>query len=339
MKKIALIGYGYWGPNLLRNLFDAKDCQVVYCCDLSQERLELAKKRYPSLSITTDIEKILNDKNIDGVVIATPTKTHFPLAQKALVSGKDVLIEKPLAPNAKQAQTLAALARKEKRILMVDHTFLFNDAVTVIKKIIDSGEIGNILYINSLRTNLGPVREDTNAIFDLASHDFSIINYLLATTPKSVSTHAGTYLGAQEDIAYIFTEYPKGVIIHVHVSWLAPVRVRQMLIIGTKKMIVYDENEPSEKVGVYDKGVIVNKAPKEIQQMRIDYRIGDVWFPKVALVEPLSQLIREFIDATKTRKQPKSNGRFAADIVKILEGSTKSAHTGRKVVFKNANRS
>lgn len=338
-KRIALIGYGYWGPNLLRNLFDTPGCEVVYCCDKDEERLKDVKRRYPSVATTVDFNEVVKDKSIDGIVLATPTKTHFPLAKKAIANGKNVLIEKPMVLNSRQGHKLVAFAKKHKKILMVDHTFLFNDAVMKIKKIIESNEIGDILYIDSVRVNLGLFQKDSNVIFDLATHDFSIIQYILGKDPLLIHAHAGAHFGDHEEIGYIFARYPKNISVHVHVSWLSPAKIRRMLIVGTKKMIVYDDIEPTEKIRVYDKGVVINGNPRELEQAKIGYRTGDVWLPKIDIVEPLSLLTREFISALDGDKKPKSDGQFGAKIIEILENATKSARRGGKaVVFKNANR-
>lgn len=332
MKRIALIGYGYWGPNLLRNLFDTKNCQVIYCCDLSKEQLKKAKKRYPSIVTTTDINKIINDPKIDGIVIATPTKTHFLIAEQALNKNKDVLIEKPMAMTVTEARTLVDLAKKKKRIVMVDHTFLFNNAVLKIKELIDKKRLGKILYIDSVRVNLGLFQSDVNVVFDLATHDFSIINFLLGSKPKSVRATGKTHFNNQEAVAYITVNYPKNVMAHIHISWLSPLKVRQMLIIGTKKMVVYNEDEVAEKIRVYDKGVLMTQ-PDELmkEQVMISYRSGDVWLPKLAIIEPLSLLTNAFIQAITKRQIPKSNGDFALEVMEVLEASNKSIRIGRKV--------
>lgn len=332
MKKIALIGYGYWGPNLLRNLFDTKNCKVIYCCDLSKEQLVKVKKRYPSVITTTNINQVINDPKIDGIVIATPTKTHFPIAEKALLAGKDILIEKPMAMNVAEAKTLVDLAKRKKRILMVDHTFLFNNAVLKIKELIDKNKLGKILYIDSVRINLGLFRPDVNVVFDLATHDFSIINFLLGSKPKSIKATGKTHFNKNEAVAYITADYPKNIMAHIHISWLSPLKIKQMLIIGSKRMIVYNDDEVAEKIRVYDKGVLM-KQPDGLmkEQAIINYRSGDVWLPKLDIIESLSLLIDTFIKAITDRQNLKSNGDFGLEIMETLEASNKSIRTGRKV--------
>lgn len=331
MVNTALIGYGYWGPNLLRNLFSTSNCNPVYCCDLDIQKLKKIKNIYPGLITTQNVDEVLSDKDLDAVVIATPTITHFPLAKQALLSGKHVLVEKPMVMDKKQADELLKISKAKKKILMVDHTFLFNEAVLKIKSLIDKGEIGDILYIDSVRVNLGLFQKDVNVVYDLASHDFSIIQFLLNKKPTYVSANGSQHFNRQEDVAYILAEYPNKVFAHVHVSWLSPAKVRRMLIIGTKKMVLYDDNEPTEKVKVYDKGVVFKHTKKDVDEMKIGYRSGDVWLPKINTVEPLSQLTKEFIDSIENNKKPKSDVAFGRDVMHILESATKSIRTGRKV--------
>lgn len=332
MKRVALIGYGYWGPNLLRNLFETKDCEVAYCCDLSIDKLYLAKKRYPSVNITTDMELVINDETVDAILIATPTKTHFPIAEKILLAGKDILIEKPMAMNLREAKKLTELAKKKGKIIMVDHTFLFNNAVLKVKDLIADGELGEILYIDSVRTNLGLFQPDVNVVFDLATHDFSIIQFLLESKPISVQATGKSYFNKRESIAYITVSYPKNILAHIHVSWLSPLKIRRMLIIGTKKMVVYDEDKPSEEIRIYDKGVIVEETYLQVEkQAKISYRSGDILLPKVNVVEPLGILIDIFIKAISSREIPRSSGDSALDVMAALEASTNSLKTGRKV--------
>lgn len=337
-KNIALVGYGYWGPNLLRNLFANQDCEVAYCCDTDEKKLSGVHKVFPGITLTTDFGVVLADPTVDAVVLTTPTATHFPLGEKAILAGKDVLFEKPMTLTSREAYTLVELAKRHKRVLMVDHTFLFNDAVTKIKELLESGEIGDILYIDSVRVNLGLFQKDTNVIFDLASHDFAIINYLLQSKPLSVQAHASTHFGSYENVAYVFSEYPKGITTHVHVSWLSPAKIRQMLIVGTKKMIAYDDIEPTEKIRIYDKGVIMDRSSRDVEQMKIGYRSGDVRLPKIDITEPISLLVREFVNVINSRQVLKSSGEFGAGVVDILEKATQSAKSGKKVFFKNAGR-
>ena len=320
---IAIVGYGYWGPNPLRAFMDIPGCSVRYCCDLDPERLKEVKRRFPHILTTTDFNEVISDVSIDAVVLATPTGTHFELAKKAMEQGKDVLIEKPMTSTSKEAWELVALAEKNKKILMVDNILLFNPAVLKIKELIDSGEIGDILYIDSTRTNLGLFQKDINVIFDLASHEFSMIQFFLGAKPKIISVTGKSHVGRQIDLAYISAEYPGDIFAHVHITWLSPLKIRRMFIVGSKKMIMYDDNEPAEKLRVYDKGVIAEGSLKDAAQIKINYRIGDAWLPNIEIADPLTFLARSFIDALSSRKVERSGGKFSAEIIEILESATK----------------
>lgn len=324
-KDLALIGLGYWGPNLLRNFINIPHCSIRYCCDSDASRLQEVKRKFPHILTTTDFGEILRDESIDAVILATPTRTHFDLGVAALKAGKDVLIEKPMAQSFRQAKELVQLAKKRNKILMVDHTFLFNPAVIKIKELIDKGEIGKILYIDSTRTNLGLFQKDINVIFDLAAHDFSIIQFILETQPKQVSAMGKAHFNSQVEVAHITAVYPDDIFAHIHVSWLSPVKVRRMFITGSKKMIVYDEDStPAEKVKVYDKGVILDNSVDNIEQIKIGYRTGDVWLPKIDIVEPLSLMAQNFVDAISSRRVSRSDALFSSEIINILETASNS---------------
>lgn len=334
MISVALIGYGYWGPNLLRNLVESGECESIYCCDFDVTKLQEINRKYPNVITSQDPENIFKNSDIHAVVIATPTDTHFNLAQKALENQKDVLIEKPMVATVEEAKNLISLAKKTKRILMIDHTFLFNDAVIKIKQLLKKGAIGDVLYVESNRVNLGLLRKDVNVIYDLASHDFAIIQYLLEIAPRKVYCHTQTYFGKQEEVAFVHVEYKDKMFANINVSWLSPLKKRELIIVGTKRMVVYDDINPSEKIRIYDKGVTVLKElVKDEEQLKIGYRSGDVWMPKTDVVEPLSLLIKEFVNSVKTRKTPKSDGRFGMEIVKLVESSTNSARTGESVLL------
>ena len=324
-KDLALIGLGYWGPNLLRNFINIPNRNIRYCCDTDVKRLNEIKRKFPHILTTQDFTEILLDPSVDAIILATPTNTHFDLARVALNYGKDVLIEKPMVQTLQQAKSLVQLAKKKEKILMVDHTFLFNPAVIKIKELIDKGEAGKILYIDSTRTNLGLFQKDINVIFDLAAHDFSIIQFILGTQPQQVNATGNSHFSNQVDVAYVTATYPGDISAHIHVSWLSPVKVRRMLITGTKKMIIYDEDSvPAEKIKVYDKGVVLNSPAKNIEQIKIGYRSGDVWLPKIDIVEPLSLLAQSFVDSITSRKVLKSDGIFGSEIIKILETASNS---------------
>lgn len=336
MKRIGIVGYGYWGPNLLRNFISTPDCEVLYCCDIQLSRIKEIRKKFPSVIVTSNYQDLLDDKELDGVVIATPTKFHYPLAKLALENGKDVLIEKPMTLNTQEASELVSLATKLGRIIMVDHTFLFNEPVRKLKSIIDSGEIGDVLYIDSVRANLGLFQKDSNAIFDLATHDFSVIQYLLNSSPEWLQAFGRSHYSNQEDVCYIYAEYPKKISVHLHVSWLSPLKIRRMIIVGTKKMITYDDIEVSEKIRIYEKGVELEKlSGNDTQEIRVNYRSGDILIPNLKTTEALGILAKEFVTAMNSRSVPISDGKFGADVVKLLENSTESLRSKKRINFKS----
>lgn len=330
MKKIALVGYGYWGPNLLRNFYEMDSCEVLYVCDRDLARLKLVRKRYPSVMLTANYEDVLNDNDIDAVVVATPTKFHFELAKKALLAGKDVLIEKPMTTTSIEALELTRIAGKTKRVLMVDHTFLFTQAVRKLKEIIDKGILGKIIYIDSVRVNLGLLQKDSNVIFDLATHDVSILKFLLGADPVKISAEGHKFFGSQEEIAYVHLHYPGGLTANLHVSWLSPLKIRRMMVVGARKMAVYDDIEQSEKIKLYDKGVEFDKT-----QLRIGYRSGDVYSPNLEIKEGLATMCAEFIAAIEKRKSPISDGKFAYAVVSVLEEASNLAKNVNRKERKN----
>lgn len=332
-KNIGLIGYGYWGPNLLRNFAKTEGCLVKYCCDKEQSRLNEVNKIYPSIVTTTNANDLFEDDELDAIIVATPTETHYDLASRAIKSGKDVLIEKPMTTTLKEAKSLSRLSKKHKKIVMVDHIFMFNPAVRKVKELVDGGTLGEIMYIDSIRANLGVFQEKVNAIYDLATHDFSIIQYLFDKKPKAVRAFGTSHYhkhNKQEDVCYVTVEYTKNVFAHVHVSWLSPLKIRNTIIVGTKKMVVYDEVDPAAKVRIYDKGVELKK-PKDIRERQISYRSGDIWIPNISTEEALSVLAREFVEAINTRKQPLSNVDFGAIVLKLLEKSNEALRSEGKI--------
>ncbi|MEO0122876.1 MAG: Gfo/Idh/MocA family oxidoreductase [candidate division WOR-3 bacterium] len=321
--KIAVIGVGYWGPNLVRNLLNNKAVSEVYCFDIDAKRLHNIKQQFPIVKIVDCYEDILNNPKIVGVCIATPTSTHFPLAKLAIEHNKNVLIEKPFTVTVREAENLIELASKKGLKLLVDHIFMYNGAVRKIKEIIESGEIGKILYFDAVRVNLGLFQHDVNVLYDLATHDISIMLYLLNKNPKAVSAIGIGHYNTIEDIAYMTLFFDDNCIAHFHVNWLAPVKVRRILIGGSQKMIVYDDMETVEKIKVYDKGVEI-KTKEGIYKTLIEYRTGDMYAPKFDTTEPLSVLIREFIDAIKNGGEPLSNGKTGLEVIKILNAAQKS---------------
>lgn len=317
---VGLVGYGYWGPNLARNFSRQPHCNLAAICDISEARREQAKLHYPHTKITGDYNELLNDPVIDAILVATPVFFHYELAKKALLAGKDILVEKPLTSDVGQAQELVNLAEEKKRVMAVDHTFLYTGAVRKIKELVDSGEIGEIIYMDSVRINLGLFQHDVNVIWDLVPHDFSIFAHISGLTPTSVQA-MGHHYGSdkQESVAYVHMEYGNNVIGHCHVNWISPVKLRQTLIGGTKKMIAYDDMEPVEKIRVYDKGIVVEDIDRQdYNKVRIDYRTGDMWAPKIDMQEALDLEAAHFVDCVRNRKTPLADGKLGLDIVRQL---------------------
>jgi len=321
--KVAVIGVGYWGPNLVRNLLGNKTVSEVYCFDINAKRLHNISQQFPVVKIVDSYEDILKNPKINGVCIATPASTHFPLAKMAIEHDKHLLVEKPFTISTWEAETLLELIQQKSLKLVVDHIFMYNGAVRKIKEIIDSGEIGKVLYFDAVRVNLGLFQHDVNVLWDLATHDISIMLYLFNKKPKAVSAIAVGHYNTIEDIAYLTIFFEDNCIAHFHVNWLAPVKVRRLLIGGSQKMIFYDDMETIEKIKVYDKGVEI-KSKEGIYKTLIQYRTGDMYAPKFDTTEPLSLIVKEFIDAVKNGTEPLSNGKIGFEVVKILSAGQKS---------------
>lgn len=322
--KIAIIGFGYWGPNLVRNFLNIENCSVEMVSDFKVERLNVIKKNYPAISTTTNPDDIFNNPAIDAVIIATPVFSHFTLAKQALLNGKHVLIEKPMTTTSAEAEELIALAQKNNKVLMVDHTFLYTGAVQKMKSLINNEEIGKINYFDSTRINLGLFQPDVNVLWDLAPHDIAILSYLLDEKPVSVNATGISHTNnGIENIAYMTLNYQSGFIAHFNCSWTSPVKIRMTLLGGDKKMIVYNDMEPTEKIKIYDTGYSL-KTEEEKQRILVDYRIGDVFIPKLNTQEALLGMAQDFVNAINKGTQPISNSELGLDVVKILEASQKS---------------
>ncbi len=328
--RVALIGCGYWGPNLIRNFNEVEAAAMVACSDLSADRLNRMKKRYPGVSCTQNYEELLRDPSIDAVVIATPVSTHYPIARQALDCGKHVMIEKPMAGSSEQALDLIERAERNHRVLMVDHTFIYTSAVRKIRELIDAGELGEILYFDSVRVNLGLFQHDINVIWDLAPHDLSIMDHLLRRNPLAITavgaSHAGNNLA---NIAYLTLTFPGNLLAHFHVNWLAPVKLRTTLIGGSKKMVVYDDVEVTEKVRLYDKGFVIsgpggNGSAEKQYQALINYRIGDVLIPKLEATEALRHAAQEFVSSILEARKPLTDGIAGYRVVRLLEAAQAS---------------
>jgi predicted dehydrogenase len=333
VNRIAVVGCGYWGPNFVRNFSQIADSEVALCCDLSEKRLAHMRNLYPFVKTTTRLDAVLADPTIDAVVVATPVTSHFRIGSACLEAGKHVLIEKPIAPSAREVLGLIDLAEERGLILMGGHTFLFNAAVLKVKDYIESGELGDIFYINTTRVNLGIFQEDINVIWDLAPHDVSILNFILDARPRAVAAHGRPYIQeAIEDVAFITLEYPNDVIANVHVSWLDPNKIRRTTIVGSKKMLVYDDVATLEKIRVYDKGVTVQPHYDTFGEFQLAYRFGDIYIPRVDDAEPLKNECQSFLEAVRSGKAPRSSGHDGLAVVETLEAAQKSLRSGGRVM-------
>lgn len=322
---IGIIGYGYWGPNLVRNFAETPGANVVAVADLDPKKLETVQRRYPAVKITADFKELLTDPSIDAIAIATPVSSHFELGMAALKAGKHLWLEKPMAETSLQARKLVDEAERRGLVLIVDHTFIYTGAVRKMAEIIKAGELGRIYYYDSIRVNLGLFQRDVNVISDLAVHDFSILDYLLNEHPVAVSASGMNHFpGTPENLAYITLFYDSGIIAHANVSWLAPVKVRQILVGGSKKMITYDDLEPSEKIKIYDKGVSFTDNPEQIYQMRVGYRMGDMWAPRLNATEALRVEGEHFVDCIEHSKVPETSGHLGLRVVELIEAASSS---------------
>ena len=334
MVNIGIIGYGYWGPNLVRNFAETTGARVAAIADLDTSKLELVGRRYPGVYRTTEFQDLLKDPKIDAIAVATPVTTHFELGMAALRAGKHLWLEKPMAETSLQSRKLVEEAERRQRVLIVDHTFIYTAAVRKMAEIIRAEELGRVYYYDSIRVNLGLFQRDVSVISDLAVHDFSILDYLLKEHPVAVSASGTNHFpGTPENLAYITLFYDSGTIAHANVSWLAPVKVRQILIGGSKRMIRYDDLEPSEKIKVYDKGVSFTDDPRQIQEMRIGYRTGDMWAPKLDVTEALRVEGNHFVDCIEHAKRPETDGALGLRVVELIEAATSSMRGRGETVY------
>ena len=334
MIKIGVVGYGYWGPNLVRNFAETSGASLAAVADLDARKLEVVKRRYPVVNTTTRFQDLLEDPGIDAVAIATPVNTHFELGMAVLKAGKHLWLEKPMAETSLQARKLIDEADKRKLVLLVDHTFIYTGAVRKMAEIIKSGDLGRVYYYDSVRVNLGLFQRDVSVISDLAVHDFAILEHLLGEHPTAVSASGVNHFpGTPENLAFITLFYESGTIAHVNVNWLAPVKVRQILVGGSKKMITYDDLEPSEKIKIYDKGVSFTDDPQKIYEMRVGYRTGDMWAPKLDGTEALAIEGEHFVDCILNSKAPLTDGRLGLRVVELIEAATSSMRGKGETVY------
>lgn len=329
---IGVVGYGYWGPNLVRNFGTTPGARVVAVSDLSPNRLADVQAHYPAIRTTSRYEDMLLDPEIDAVAVATPVSSHFRLAMQALEAGKHVLVEKPLALNGEQAAILAEEAERRNLVLMVDHTFVYHGAVQRIRDLVQAGQLGRLHYFDSTRVNLGLFQRDVDVLWDLAVHDLSIMDFVLGKTPTAVAATGAAHVpGRPVNIAYLTCFFEDSLIAHINVNWLAPVKVRRTLIGGDRQMIVYDDLEPSEKVKVYDRGITLGGGPAGPDgpyEMLVGYRTGDMWAPKVSSTEALAVESQHFVECIVRGERPRSDGRAGLRIVRILEAATLSLKQG-----------
>lgn len=331
MINIGVIGYGYWGPNLVRNFAEVPGSRVAAVSDLRPERLAAVQARYPQIKTTTDHRELLKDPSIDAIALATPVSTHFDLAMKALHGGKHILVEKPLAATVEQGERLIEEAERCKRVLMVDHTFVYTGAVRKIKELVERSQLGELYYYDSVRVNLGLFQHDVNVLWDLAVHDLSIMDYVLGARPSAVAATGIAHVpGQPKDVAYLSCFFDSNLIAHFHVNWLAPVKIRRTLIGGSKQMIVYDDLEPSEKVKIYNKGITLSNGPEGIYQLLVDYRTGDMWAPQLDMAEALRVEALHFLECINQGQKPLTDGHAGLRVVRTLEAASHSlAQRGR----------
>ena len=333
--KIAIVGLGYWGPNLVRNFLATPGVSGVVCCDIQTKRLNRIRRMFPNVEVTTEFERIRTRKDIDAVAIATPVSTHYRLGMQVLNAGKHLLLEKPMATSAEEAEKLVELADRNNLTLLVDHTFIYTGAVRKIKELITSGRVGDILYFDSVRVNLGLFQHDTNVVWDLAPHDLSIMDYLIEEKPVSVSAFGVNHYNGVEDMAYLTVNFADKLIAHFHVNWLSPVKIRRILLGGSKHMVWYDDMTPSEKVKVYDRGVDLTEE-ESVYKTLVQYRVGDMYAPQVDQTEALSIMAQEFVTCIETNKSPVTNGESGIRIVRILEAADESLRQNGRLISINS---
>jgi predicted dehydrogenase len=333
MINVGVIGYGYWGPNLVRNFAELPTARVTMVADRRDDRLAQAARRYPGIRTTSDPAALIQDPEVDAVVIATPVEFHFDLTMRALRAGKHVLVEKPIASSSAEAAQMIDEAGRRRLVLMVDHTFVYTGAVQKMRELTHAGELGDIYYYDSVRINLGLFQHDVNVLWDLAVHDLSIMDYVLPRQPTAVSATGFAHVsGSPENIAYMTMFFEGSLIAHVHVNWLAPVKIRRTLLGGSRRMVVFDDLEASEKVKVYDRGISVDPSPENVYQMLVGYRTGDMWAPQLKQMEALSAEAAHFVDCVSGSQRPITDGEAGLRIVQLLEAASASmAAQGRLV--------
>jgi predicted dehydrogenase len=331
--RVAVVGLGYWGPNLARNFERLAGADLAYCCDLVAENLERARAQFPGAVVTGDLDEVLADPGLDAVVIATPAPTHYDLGKRVLEAGKHALIEKPLALRAADAEDLVATAAAKKRLLMVGHLLEYHPGVRKVKELLEAGELGRPFYVYANRLNLGKVRADENALWSLGPHDISVINYLTGEEPEEVSARGECYLQDDvEDVVFGYIRYPSGMIGHLHVSWLDPHKSRKITVVGAEKMVVFDDMEAERKVTVYDRGATTTRTKFETYGEFVTLHFGDIHIPKIDNEEPLRIECRHFVECIREGRPPLSDGRDGLNVVRVLEAMDRSLRNGGRPV-------
>ena len=331
---LGIIGYGYWGPNIVRNFFSTRNCTIKMVADIRQERVNVLNKNYPEIVSVTNPYELINSPVIDAVVIATPVSTHYTLAKHALLNGKHILIEKPMTSSQDEAKELIDIATQKGLLIMVDHTYLYTGAVNKIKELIGGGTLGKEMhYFDSTRINLGLFQQDINVLWDLAPHDISVLNFLFAERPMSVNARGVAHTqNGMENIAYLTLNYNSGFIAHFNCSWSSPVKIRMTLIGGDEKLILYNDLEPTEKVKIYNTGYQY-MTDEDKNNILVDYRMGDIFIPKLNNTEALYNMANDFVESILNNKLPVSNTQIGLDVVKILEASNKSLKNNGKEIL------
>lgn len=332
MLKLGVIGYGYWGPNIVRNFASHKDCQIVAVCDKNPAVLARAIGAHTGVRVTTESNDIVLNPEIDAVAIVTPVSYHYELAKKALENGKHVFVEKPFTATSAQAEDLIDLADRKNLLIMVDHTFLFTGAVRKIKQLIDDGDLGRLYYYDSTRVNLGLFQHDVNVLWDLAPHDLAIMDYLLGLEPELIVATGGAHLNQLENIAYLTVYFHDNVLAHINVNWLSPVKMRTTLVGGQKKMLVWNDLDLAEKVRVYDKGAEA-KNESGVHAALVSYRTGDMYAPKIEEREALTVETRYFLDCIQNGTKPFNDGHAGLRVVRILETAEQSLNQHKEIVL------
>jgi len=329
--RVGVIGYGYWGPNIVRNLHSLDSCELVAVCDKNPAALKRASRAYPGVKLTTDFAEVLTSPDIDAVAVVTPVWTHYDLAKQALENGKHVFVEKPFTSSSAQAEELIELAARKNLKIMVDHTFLFSGAVRKIKEIVDAGTLGPLYYFDSTRVNLGLFQHDVSVVWDLAPHDLSIMDYIIKERPEAVVATGAKHLNGVADMAFITVYFPGNIIAHVNVNWLSPVKIRSTMIGGRDKMLVWNDLEADEKIKIYDKGVQLTSA-EGVYDLLVSYRSGDVWAPRCQQTEALKVELEYFLDCIARDQSPMNDGVAGLRVVRLLESAETSLQARGKVI-------